>query len=62
MADIKLFSLQGGVNELPSTSVMLERKLQTIIEQNMTTFFGVTFIKSEFTITCISKNKKYSMY
>jgi len=51
MADIKLFSLQGGVNELPSTSVMLERELQTIIEQNMTTFFGVTFIKSEFTIT-----------
>ncbi len=51
MADIKLFSLQGGVNELPSTSVTLERELQTVIEQNMQTFFGVTFLKSEYSIT-----------
>ncbi len=51
MADIKLFSLQGGVNELEPTSVSLERELQTLIEQNMPTFFGVTFLKSEFPIT-----------
>ena len=51
MADIKLFSLSDGVNELPSTSVTLEKELQMVIEQNMTTFFGVTFLKSEYAIT-----------
>ena len=51
MTDIKLFSLQGGVNELPSTSVTLEKELQTVIEQDMQIFFGVTFIKSELSIT-----------
>lgn len=51
MADIKLFSLSGGVTELPSTSVALEKELQIVIEQNMTSFFGVTFLKSEYPIT-----------
>ena len=32
MADIKLFSLDGEVSELPSTSVALEKELQTVIE------------------------------
>ncbi len=47
MAEIKLYNLQNGVSELPSTSVTLEKELQTVIEQNMVKFFGVTFIKSE---------------
>ena len=47
MADIKLFSLTDGVTELPAASVTLERDLQTLIERNMQTFFGVTFLKSE---------------
>lgn len=51
MADIRLFSLSNGVKELPSTSMGLEKELQTIIEQNMVAFFGVTFLKSEYTIT-----------
>jgi len=51
MADIKLFSLSGEVSELPSTSVTLEKELQTVIEQNMSAFFGVTFLKSEYAIT-----------
>ncbi len=51
MADIKLFSLSGGVHELPSSSVTLEKELQSVIEQNMAIFFGVTFLKSEFSIT-----------
>ncbi len=51
MADIKLFSIHGGVNELPSTSVTLEKELQTLIEQNMQTFFSTAFIKSELSIT-----------
>ncbi len=51
MADIKLFTLVNGVQELPSSSVGLEKELQNIIEKNMETFFGVTFLKSEFIIT-----------
>ena len=48
MADINLFSLSDGVKELPSKSVTLEKDLQNIIEQNMIAFFGITFLKSEF--------------
>lgn len=51
MAEIKLFSVQNGVSELPSTSVTLEKELQILIEKNMPAFFGVTFLKSEFQIT-----------
>jgi len=51
MADIKLFSTSTGVTELPSSSVVLEKELQILIEENMTTFFGVTFLKSEYPIT-----------
>lgn len=49
MADIKLFKIDNGVEELPATLVSLERELQTLIEKNMPTFFGVTFLKSEYT-------------
>jgi predicted transport protein len=51
MADIKLFSISDGVTELPSKSVALEKELQTLIEKNMTVFFGITFLKSEFIIS-----------
>lgn len=51
MSDIKLFSLNGDVSELPSSSVALERELQINIEKNMEKFFGVRFLKSEYTIT-----------
>ncbi len=51
MADIKLFSINGNVTELESKQVLLEKELQILIEQNMSTFFGVTFLKSEFSIT-----------
>lgn len=51
MSDIKLYSVSTGVTELPASSVPLERELQTIIEKNMPAFFGVTFLKSEYTIT-----------
>jgi len=50
MADIKLFSIKNSVTELPSKSVALEKELQTLIEQNMSAFFGITFLKSEFII------------
>lgn len=51
MADIKLFNINGKVAELPSKQATLEKELQTLIEKNMSTFFGVTFLKSEYTIT-----------
>lgn len=51
MADIKLFSISSGVTELLATSVTLEKELQILIEKNMSTFFGVTFLKSEYSIT-----------
>lgn len=51
MADFKLFSIRNGVAELPPSRVALERELQTLLEKNMTAFFGVTFLKSEYQIT-----------
>ena len=51
MADIKLFNITGKVKELQSGTVTLEKELQNIIEKNMKTFFGVTFVKSEFKTT-----------
>lgn len=48
MADIKLFKIGNNVEELPAKWVSLERELQTLIERNMPTFFGVTFLKTEY--------------
>lgn len=51
MADIKLFNIKGDVKEYQSGTVTLEKELQTVIEQNMETFFGVTFLASEYCTT-----------
>ena len=51
MADIKLFNINGKVTELQSGNVTLEKELQTVIENNMATFFGVTFLASEYKTT-----------
>ncbi|MEN8906946.1 MAG: hypothetical protein ABF289_13390 [Clostridiales bacterium] len=51
MSNIKLFSINGKITELPSTSVALERELQILIEKNMNTFFESTFLKTEFKTT-----------
>lgn len=51
MAEIKLFSLNEGVKECTSSEVVLEKELQTLIEQNMEVFFGVRFLKSEYAVT-----------
>ena len=51
MSDIKLFSINPKVNECISTEVVLEKKLQNLIERNMETFFGVRFLKSEYVIS-----------
>ena len=51
MSDIKLFKINGDVEELPSAQVVLEKELQKLLEDNMSTFFGVTFLRSEYRIT-----------
>lgn len=51
MADIKLFNIKGPVKEYQCGTVTLEKGLQTVIENNMVTFFGVTFLASEYRTT-----------
>lgn len=51
MSDIKLFHIKEQVEELTSKKVTLEKDLQKLLEENMMTFFGVTFLKSEYRIT-----------
>lgn len=51
MSEIKLFEVGSVVKERTSSTVLLEKQLQTTIEQNMETFFGIRFLKSEYVIT-----------
>lgn len=51
MSEIKLFSINGSVKERISSEVVLEKELQTLIEHNMETFFGVRFLRSEYAVT-----------
>jgi Uncharacterized conserved protein len=48
VSDLKLFKIKDNVVELSAYSVALERELQTLIERNMPSFFGVTFLKTEY--------------
>lgn len=49
MSDLKLFRItDGSAAELPSSSMALEKHLQTLIEKNMETLFGVRFLASEY--------------
>ena len=50
MAELKLFRINGTVEELKSKSVTIERELQRIIEKNMQEFFAVRFLASEYRI------------
>jgi predicted transport protein len=50
VTDLKLFRIDGGrASELTSRSFALERNLQTLIEENMETTFGVRFLATEYT-------------
>lgn len=51
MGVIKLYDTHNGVQELGSSTALLEKELQTLIEEHMDTFFGVRFLKSEYVIT-----------
>lgn len=50
MAELKLFKINGTVEELKSKSVTIEKELQRIIERNMQDFFAVRFLASEYRI------------
>lgn len=50
MAELKLFKVNGHVEELKSKSGTIEKELQNIIEKNMQEFFGVRFLASEYRI------------
>lgn len=51
MSDLKLFDISKEVRALTARTVAIEKDLQTLIEKNMFTFFGVHFLISEFTTT-----------
>ena len=51
MSDIKLFKIKPTVQELAVSSMALEKELQTLLEKNMQSFFGITFLRSEYQIT-----------
>lgn len=54
MSDLKLFRIDcGTATELSGSDMALEKSLQTVIERNMETFFGVRFLASEY-VTGIS--------
>ncbi len=49
MSDIKLFQFENKkVKELEAVSFTIERSLQSLIESNLDTFLGVTFLASEY--------------
>jgi predicted transport protein len=51
MSQIKIFELKGSTTkELKSNSVHIEKELQTLIENNMTSFFGIDFLVTEYSI------------
>ena len=62
MSEIKLFKIKGDIKQIVSSEVLLEKELQTLIEKNMETFFGVRFLKSEYVITNGRTPKKVSIF
>ena len=51
MSEIKLFKIKNKIEEMVSSEVLLEKELQTLIEEIMEKFFGIRFLKSEYVIT-----------
>ena len=48
MSSIHLFTIKDKVSHLSGSTVLLESSLQRLIEENMETFFEVTFLASEY--------------
>lgn len=43
MSKIKLFKIKDNIEEIVSSEVLLEKELQTLIEENMEIFFAFVF-------------------
>ena len=48
MSEITLFKIKPNVKKINGNTVLIEKEIQTIIENNMFQFFGVTFLASEY--------------
>ncbi|GLV14951.1 hypothetical protein Heshes_26360 [Alicyclobacillus hesperidum] len=48
MSDIKLFRTNGKVEEIPGTSVAVEKSLQVLFESNLEALLGVRMLESEY--------------
>lgn len=62
MADIKLFKFKPQVKEMKAASVLLEKELQTVIENNMQEFLALLFwqanmlsMAAEWTVSVLMK-------
>lgn len=51
MSDINVFEIKPKVKELERSSMILEKEIQNLIEQNMEEFFGIRFLATEYPIT-----------
>ena len=50
MSDLRMFRMGKKIEELARSRFDLEKKLQTLLEENMQTVFGVRFLASEYVI------------
>ncbi|OPG15220.1 DUF5655 domain-containing protein [Ferroacidibacillus organovorans] len=57
MSDIKLFRTNGKVEELPGTSVTVEKSLQLLFESNLEAFLGVQILESEYSIGPVHRGR-----
>lgn len=48
MSEITLFKIKPNVKKINGSTCLIEKEIQTIIENNMFEFFGVTFLASEY--------------
>lgn len=53
MSDINLFRVGENVEPVELRAVRLEKEIQTLIERNMETFFGVRFLATEYPVSLV---------
>ncbi|WP_018130350.1 hypothetical protein [Effusibacillus pohliae] len=57
MSYIKLFRINGKVEELPGSSMAVEKSLQTLFEKNLEVLLGVRFLESEYSTESIHRER-----
>lgn len=48
MSDLKLFRIDNVVEEIPSSTMTIEKSLQTLFEMHLDKLLGVRFLASEY--------------